>query len=103
MKGDLVNWESSDWDVVNMNEIMLESSILCKGQELGSVLIPGQFNLREANLFCKVGGGEQTVIKSLEKQLELKQKFLNSSQCSSWCKIRSNINVTVSNHKTLLI
>ena len=66
LKGNVINWDTAEWEVSNMEKIEVDENTLCKAQKLGLVIFSerlGAFDLQ--NLCNKVNGGI-FVIKSEE-------------------------------------
>ena len=66
-----------------MTEKMIDDDILCNGQELGFVLIPGSWDIDESILLCRQIGGENAVIKSSSDQTKLSNMFRASKSCTA--------------------
>ena len=81
-KGDLVNWETAQWDVKNMiiNEVTYDD--ICKSQELGQVIFPGYRNYTTALALCQNVGGTLLQIETEAQQNLALELMKTSSTCS---------------------
>ncbi len=77
-----MNWETAQWDAVNMKEITVDQGNLCTGAEIGHVLVPGRFNMFETLKLCRSFGGDTSVVDNLEIQEQLRTMFSESEVCT---------------------
>ena len=80
-KGDIINWDKSQWDVKNMIEYEVNYDDICIGQELGQVIFPGKRNFTTSFTLCQSVGGNLIEIES-QKQHE---KAIDLMNTSSFC------------------
>ena len=82
LKGDLVNWDESDWELTNMTEIQLTLDEICIPPRPGHVLIPEKRSMESLQLVCTQIGGKVSVIKDNETQIEMSAKAVKSESCT---------------------
>ena len=83
MKGDLVDWNTAEWELANMTEKVIDSEILCKGAAVGHVLVPGKWDVDLSILLCKQLGGKSSVVSSNRLQQELSDIYANHTSCAA--------------------
>ena len=62
-------------DFVNQEKI-------CQDSMVGSVIVPGEWNMHDTIHLCQGLGGQMSVVDSEKKQIFLSALFRNHSQCS---------------------
>ncbi len=70
-------------DFVNQEKI-------CQDSMVGSVIVPGEWNMHDTIHLCQGLGGQMSVVDSEKKQIFLSELFRNHSQCSQAGTVRSN-------------
>ena len=53
IKGDLVNWDSSEWDLINMTERETSNEEICISPKPGDILFPERKTIHELRSICK--------------------------------------------------
>ena len=81
-KGDIINWNTSQWDVKNMIEHDTNYDEVCKSQEIGQVIFPGKRNFTTALTLCQNVDGNLFEIESKGQQ----QKAIDLINTSSFCR-----------------
>ena len=82
-EGDLVNWKTANWSLTNMVERQMTYDDICKVSSLGTVLIPGTYNMSAALSLCRHLNGEYTVFTSLNIQAKVMALHNQSALCRS--------------------
>ena len=80
-KGDIINWDNSQWDVKNMIEYEVNYDDICKGQELGQVIFPGKRNFTTSLTLCQSVDGNLIEIESKGQH----EKAIDLINTSSFC------------------
>ena len=80
-KGDIINWNTSQWDVKNMIEHEINYDEVCKSQEIGQVIFSGKRNFTTALTLCQNVHGNLFEIESKGQQ----QKAIDLMNTSSFC------------------
>ena len=80
-KGDVINWDTSQWDVKNMMEHDINYDEVCKSQEIGQVIFSGKRNFTTALTLCQNVNGNLFEIESKVQQ----QKVIDLMNTSSFC------------------
>ena len=71
LKGNIVDWNNSQWDATNMHKLEIKKSVLCKSN-LGLVLIPTNMTQQVSNQFCqKLNGNYFTLANDKRVNLAL--------------------------------
>ena len=78
MKGNLINWDTSEWKLTNMSEIEVEHDNLCQPVRPGHVIMSVARNFSYAVNFCQKLKAEMSVITNKEMQEELINKTLQT-------------------------
>ena len=82
-KGDIVNWDTANWNVKNMKEYEGTYEDICKSHELGQVLFPGYRNYTTALSLCQNVRGNLLQIETEDQQNIALDLMQNSSTCSN--------------------
>ena len=83
-KGDLVNWDTAQWDVKNMIMDEVTYDEICKSQQLGQVIFPGYRNYTTALKLCQNVGGTLLQIETEAQQNVALELMKTSSICSDF-------------------
>ena len=83
-KGDLVNWDESGWDLVNITEINNSEEEICISPKPGDVLFPEKRTLESLKSICGRFKGQVSVIKDEESQSEMSDKVAAMKECGSF-------------------
>ena len=78
--GDLVNWNTAKWEVLNMAEYEASYDQICK-HDLGLVMFPGHWNITQAITLCKNVKGEINVIKDANNNAQIREFLLKNDIC----------------------
>ena len=81
LKGDLVNWDRSIWNLTNMTIINKTTRELCVPPRPGHVLFPEKRNITTAVSICSQMRGKVSVIKSRETQTEMNDRIRDVKSC----------------------
>ena len=82
-KGNIINWNTSHWDVKNMIEEEINYDDICKSQELGQVIFPGSRDFATSLTLCQNVYGNLIQIESINQQ----QKAIDIMKTSKFCPI----------------
>ena len=74
-KGDVLNWDEAEFDVVNMTEVEYSVDRVCKPQRPGHVIFPEKRNFTASVEICRKMRGRHSVADSLATQTELIKTF----------------------------
>ena len=87
IKGSIINWSNAKWEVSGMRKFETTYSNICQPTNLGLVLVPGAWNIQEANKLCQNFGGDINVINSYANNAEVAKATKSSRFCSELGKI----------------
>ena len=79
--GDIVNWNSANWNVSGMEEYDTEYTNICEPKTVGLILMPGAWTVHESINICKVLRGEINVISDQTNQEKLMQLMNATNTC----------------------
>ena len=82
MKGNIVNWLNAKWEITGMRKFETTYSKICQPLNLGLILVPGAWNIRDAKTLCQNLGGNINVIKSEANNDEVAKATKSSRFCS---------------------
>ena len=85
MKGDIVNWDSAEFELENMEVKHLPKSEVCEPLQPGHVFFPHGENFHSAVSVCKKMRAQMTVVDTPELQNQLNKVF-NQSPYVGWSK-----------------
>ncbi len=85
-KGNLVNWETADFSVVNMARRDVPMESVCRPARPGSVLVPNRRTFDSLAGLCGKFRGRMTVVRSQEQQAEMSSLFAGSAACNTRAK-----------------
>ena len=85
--GDIVDWNTAEWEVSGMEEYKSNYTNVCKPSALGLVLIPGPWNITEATNLCQNFRGQLNVITSEQNNEELMTHLRKSDECKNYGEI----------------
>ena len=85
-KGNLVNWETADFSVVNMARRDVPVESVCRPARPGSVLVPNRRTFDSLAGLCGKFRGRMTVVRSQEQQAEMSSLFAGSAACNTRAK-----------------
>ena len=85
LSGDLVNWNTADWEVIGMVEYEINFSTICQSNDLGlgTVLVPGNWNITVATNLCMALKGQINVISTKQNNDQIHTLMGTSQKCSS--------------------
>ena len=66
LKGNVVNWDTAEWEVTNMEKIEVDENTLCKAQRLGPVILSERLSASHVKHLCNKVNGRIFVIKNEE-------------------------------------
>ena len=69
-KGDLINWDSFQWTMENMDQSEMDYTSICKKAPT-NVLLPQSMSVYNGLDQCRKFGGEMTVCSGKEMELDL--------------------------------
>ena len=69
-KGDLINWDSFQWTMENMEESQLDYKSICKKAPT-NVLLPQSMSVYDGIDQCRKFGGEMTVCSGKQMEMDL--------------------------------
>ena len=69
-KGDLINWDSFQWRMENMDESDMDYTSICK-KAPNNVLLPQSMSVYDGIDQCRKFGGEMTVCSGKQMELDL--------------------------------
>ena len=52
VKGNIVNWLNAKWEITGMRKFETTYSKICQPLNLGLILVPGAWNIRDAKTLC---------------------------------------------------
>ena len=82
LKGDLVHWDESEWDLINMTKVEMSLDEICIPPRPGHVLFPEKRTMESLKLICTRVGGKVSVIKSNQTQLQMAENAVKSQGCT---------------------
>ncbi len=80
-KGNLVDWESARFDLVNMTSKEVPVESVCKPVRPGHVIIPNKRDFASLNSLCGKFHGRTSVVRSQRTQAELSRILLETPSC----------------------
>ena len=86
LMGNIVDWTNSEWELLNMQEINVEFSEMCKASKLGPIIVPEKLPAVHFRHLCQKLGGKMFVITNEETRktavdLRQSQNGLGSCNC----------------------
>ena len=78
LKGNIVDWNNSEWDATNMHKLEINKSVLCKSN-LGPVLIPTRMPQKVSYQFCQKLNSDYFTLANDEK-VNLAQEMMKDKQ-----------------------
>ncbi len=81
LKGDLINWDQSQWELINMTSRNADDSEICIPPRPGHVLYPEKRNYTSLIELCAKFKGKPSVVKDNETQLELTARAAQYKEC----------------------
>ena len=82
LKGDLVDWDNSAWNLVNMTSAERNKDDLCIPLRPGHVLFPEKRNITATISICNQMRGKVSVVSSRRMQTELNERVRNVESCN---------------------
>ncbi len=82
-KGDLINWNETEWDVTRMSQHQMDIAKLCQHDNVGTIVVPGDWDMEGAGKICQQLGGHQAVVGSSYDQQKYLDIFMSSQQCAA--------------------
>ena len=85
LSGDLVDWNTAEWEVIGMDEYEINLSTVCQSNDLGLgiVLVPGNWNITMATNLCMALKGQINVISTKTNNDQIKSLMESSKKCGS--------------------
>ena len=84
LNGNIVDWTKSKWELINMQEINVDFSEMCKASKLGPIIVPEKLKATDFRHLCKKLGGKMFVITNEETQ-EIAASLRQSQQGRGSC------------------
>ena len=81
LKGNLVNWDYSDWKVTNMTTTDVDYEDICIPPRPGNVLFPEKRNFTSLISLCHKMRGLPAVIKDQKSQHKMTEKATEVAEC----------------------
>ena len=81
ISGNLINWNSSNWEVAGMKNYSTKYPEICNPPVLGLVFFPGLMNNSRAVNLCKKFKGEINVVSDEKNKNDLVNFINNSTKC----------------------
>ena len=81
MKGDVVNWDRSDWELVNMTSREATDEEICVPPKPGHILFPENRNSSSLTDLCHKMRGKASAIKDEATQLMMTEQIKRVPQC----------------------
>ena len=78
-KGDIVNWDTAQWDVSNMVEYEATYDKICRGQDLGELIFSSLRNYTAALTVCQNVHGNLIQVENEAQQQKAVDIIKNSS------------------------
>ena len=78
--GNIVDWTNSTWKLVEMYELYLDVSSICKELNVGLIVLPEKRTFEESSTICRFFGGRLPTVEISD--LTEMQKTIMSSYCS---------------------
>ena len=79
--GDIVNWNSANWNVTGMEEYYKDYDDICKPKVFGLIFMPGPWNIHQANNICKILKGKMNVISDQITHEKMTEWILGTDSC----------------------
>ncbi len=81
-KGNVVNWETAKFSLVNMTTKEVSMDSICKPIKPGDVIIPDKRTFESLFSLCEKFHGKASVVTSEKMQKDLSQLILNTPSCA---------------------
>ena len=81
-KGDALNWDTAQWELVNMTTDFQDVSTICKPIRPGHVVLPEMRNFTSHTAMCRKFRGGTSVVQDLESQMVLSKELNMYKSCS---------------------
>ena len=81
LKGNLVNWDSSRWELVNMTERDATNEEICVSPRPGNVLFPEKRNTTSLQSICRKMRGKASVIRDAKEQTKMTEEASKRANC----------------------
>ena len=82
-KGNIINWDTADWNTSKMTEGTSTYSDVCAKARLGLTLVPGHRTHRQGKVVCQNFGGNMAVLESQNAASKVMDKINKSHVCNS--------------------
>ena len=81
IKGNLVNWDDSNWDLVNMTKRSVRYDELCNPRRPGHVMLPERRNITAMKTICNQMKAKMSVIRDQRTQTFMTEQVRQSKVC----------------------
>ena len=82
-KGNVVNWDRSDWTLLNMSATNKTYSNICRQGKLGDIMLTGKRNQTSAIALCRKLRGTLAVVDNKSTTERFRDIFVKVPQCWS--------------------
>ena len=91
LKGNVINWDTAEWEVSNMEKIEVDKNTLCKAQKLGPVIFSERLSAFDLQNLCnKVNGGIFVIKSEEDKNVAWPMKDSRYQKCVKGNRCKSN-------------